>query len=106
MCTDFKMLQVKVPIIFFGTQGFSARRDGRYSFTFHLTLRMHNPPCVLCAFNKIYKVYKIKAYGANRQSECRRNGCPLALVEPSLSAEPGGVGRAGLCKWWGLMICD
>jgi hypothetical protein len=25
------MLQVKVPIIFFGTQGFSARRDGRYS---------------------------------------------------------------------------
>jgi len=24
------MLKVKVPIIFFGTQGFSARRDGRY----------------------------------------------------------------------------
>ena len=30
VCTDFKMLKVKVPIIFFGTQGFSARRDGRY----------------------------------------------------------------------------
>jgi hypothetical protein len=29
VCTDFKMLKVKVPIIFFGTQGFSARRDGR-----------------------------------------------------------------------------
>ena len=30
MCTNFKMLQVKVPIDFFGTQGFSACRDGRY----------------------------------------------------------------------------
>jgi hypothetical protein len=30
VCTDFKMLQVKVPIIFFGTPVFSARRDGRY----------------------------------------------------------------------------
>ena len=29
VCTDFKMLQVKVPIIFFGTPVFSARRDGR-----------------------------------------------------------------------------
>jgi hypothetical protein len=27
--TDFKMLQVKVLIIFFGTPVFSARRDGR-----------------------------------------------------------------------------
>jgi hypothetical protein len=26
---DFKMLKVKVPIIFSGTQGFPARRDGR-----------------------------------------------------------------------------
>jgi hypothetical protein len=32
VCTDFKMLQVKVPIIFFGTPVFSARRDGRYSY--------------------------------------------------------------------------
>jgi hypothetical protein len=30
VCTDFKMLQVKVPITFFGTPVFSARRDGRY----------------------------------------------------------------------------
>jgi hypothetical protein len=30
VCTDFKILEVKVPIVFFGTQGFSARRDGRY----------------------------------------------------------------------------
>jgi hypothetical protein len=26
MCTDFKMLKVKVPIIFFGTQGFFGRQ--------------------------------------------------------------------------------
>jgi hypothetical protein len=31
MYTDFKMLKVKVLIIFFGTQGFSARRDRRYT---------------------------------------------------------------------------
>jgi hypothetical protein len=30
MCTDFKMFKVKVPINFSGTQGFPARRDGRY----------------------------------------------------------------------------
>ena len=30
MCTDFKMLEVKVPIIFSSTQGFPLRRDGRY----------------------------------------------------------------------------
>ena len=30
MYIDFKMLKVKVPIIFSGTQGFLARRDGRY----------------------------------------------------------------------------
>jgi hypothetical protein len=29
MCREFHMLEVKVPIIFFGTQGFSPRRDGR-----------------------------------------------------------------------------
>ena len=30
VCTDFKMLEVKVPISFSGTQGFPARRDRRY----------------------------------------------------------------------------
>jgi len=30
MCADFERVKVKVPIIFFGTEGFSARRDGRY----------------------------------------------------------------------------
>jgi hypothetical protein len=29
---DFKILEVKVPIIFFGIPVFSARRDGRYLF--------------------------------------------------------------------------
>jgi len=31
MCTDFEMLDVKVPDIYFGAQGFSAHRDGRYT---------------------------------------------------------------------------
>ena len=30
VCTEFKMLKVKVPVIFLGTEGFSPRRDGRY----------------------------------------------------------------------------
>ncbi len=29
--TDFELLEVKVSLIFLGTVGFSARRDGRYS---------------------------------------------------------------------------
>jgi hypothetical protein len=29
MCTEFKMLKVKVPIIFLGTVGFLPRRDRR-----------------------------------------------------------------------------
>jgi len=29
VCTDFKMLKVKVPIIFSGTWGFPLHRDGR-----------------------------------------------------------------------------
>ena len=43
MYTDFKMLKVKVPIIFFGTVGFSPRRDGRYVFSvpFFLSLQFH-----------------------------------------------------------------
>jgi hypothetical protein len=32
VCTEFNIFEVKVPIIFFGTPVFSARRDGRYSF--------------------------------------------------------------------------
>jgi hypothetical protein len=28
-CTDFEVLKVKVPFIFLGTMGFSARREGR-----------------------------------------------------------------------------
>jgi len=31
MCIDFKMLKVKVPINFSGTQGFPACRDRRYN---------------------------------------------------------------------------
>jgi hypothetical protein len=31
VCAGFKMLKVKVLIIFSGTQGFPARRDGRYA---------------------------------------------------------------------------
>ena len=31
VCTYFTILKVKVPIIFSGTEGFPARRDGRYS---------------------------------------------------------------------------
>jgi len=30
MCGFFGLFEVKVPAIFFGTEGFSARRDGRY----------------------------------------------------------------------------
>lgn len=30
VCTEFEMLQVKVPISFLGTVGFSLRREGRY----------------------------------------------------------------------------
>jgi hypothetical protein len=33
MCIEFKLLKVKVPIIFLGTAGFSLRRDGRYAFS-------------------------------------------------------------------------
>ena len=29
VCTGFDMFEVKVPMIFFGTVGFSPRRDGR-----------------------------------------------------------------------------
>jgi hypothetical protein len=36
VCTDFKGLQVKVPIIFFGTPVLSARRDRRYLLCFLL----------------------------------------------------------------------
>jgi hypothetical protein len=31
LCTEFGLLEVKVPIIFLGTVGFSPRRGGRYA---------------------------------------------------------------------------
>jgi hypothetical protein len=31
VCIEFDMFEVKVPIIFLGTVGFSLRREGRYS---------------------------------------------------------------------------
>jgi len=31
VCTEFKMLKVKVPINFLGTVDFSQRREGRYT---------------------------------------------------------------------------
>ncbi len=34
MCIDFKILEVKVPIIFSGTKGFPLRRDGHYRYFF------------------------------------------------------------------------
>jgi hypothetical protein len=43
---DFEMLKVKVPIIFFGTEGFSARRDGRYMIYSLGTVFKHY--CLLC----------------------------------------------------------
>jgi len=30
VCTDFKLLEVKVPLMFLGPVGFSTCRDGRY----------------------------------------------------------------------------
>ena len=35
-CTDFKMLEVKVPIIFLSTVGFSLPREGRYGIKSNL----------------------------------------------------------------------
>ena len=32
MCTDFELLEVKVSINFLGMEGFSPRKEGRYSF--------------------------------------------------------------------------
>lgn len=34
--TDFKMIEVKVPIIFSCTVGFALRREGRYSTFIHI----------------------------------------------------------------------
>ena len=39
VCTEFDMFEVKVPIIFFGTPGFSARRDGRYLSRYYSYIR-------------------------------------------------------------------
>ncbi len=35
---EFHVSEVKVPVRFFGTGGFSARRDGRYSILFFIPL--------------------------------------------------------------------
>jgi hypothetical protein len=32
VCIEFDMFEVKVPIIFLGTVGFSLRREGRYTY--------------------------------------------------------------------------
>jgi hypothetical protein len=45
VCIDFEMLKVKVPIIFFGTQGFPARRDGHYCSLFNHLLKRVAAPC-------------------------------------------------------------
>jgi hypothetical protein len=44
VCTDFKILEVKVPIIFSGTQGFPLRRDGRYCTIYKV------PNCCWCSW--------------------------------------------------------
>jgi hypothetical protein len=51
MYIDFKMFQVKVLIYFFGTQGFSARRDRRYGL-FSRGCSFYSPsmPSVLIMF--------------------------------------------------------
>ena len=49
------MLKVKVPIIFFGTQGFSARRDGRY-FICKFTLSMLPLGALFMRLLKIHEI--------------------------------------------------
>ena len=36
VCTDGELFEVKVPLKFLGTEGFSLRREGRYKFRFAL----------------------------------------------------------------------
>jgi hypothetical protein len=43
VCTDFKLLEVKVPLIFLGMVGFSARRDGRYRDYYNHTAADQDP---------------------------------------------------------------
>ena len=44
MCTDFELLEVKVPLIFLGMVGFSPRREGRYElFDYQGLARDGNP---------------------------------------------------------------
>jgi len=50
VCTDFEMLEVEVPTIFFGTQGFSARRNGRYANTRIIEGVGGIPPAVSCCW--------------------------------------------------------
>jgi hypothetical protein len=50
VCTNFKILKVKVPIIFSGTQGFPARRDRRYIDKNFLNLRGKDLRCLTRRF--------------------------------------------------------
>ena len=51
MCTDFKIVQVKVPVIFFGTLVFSACRDRRYISRLPLITRtLFNTPTAIIAY--------------------------------------------------------
>jgi hypothetical protein len=65
------MLQVKVPIIFFGTPVFSARRDGRYFFSLIITEPRE------FASREI-----VTRSGATKPSTARRE-CVLANIIPS-----------------------
>ena len=42
VCTEFEMLQVKVPISFLGTVGFSLRREGRYEDSHKYNSHVHS----------------------------------------------------------------
>src|SRR5271168_3025139 len=69
------MLKVKVPIIFFGTQGFSARRDGRYNvgsslarcaYPALLDTNPGNPPHVARAMPRTFATECLRHYGTSR----------------------------------------
>ena len=51
--TDFKILKVKVPVIFLGTVGFSLRRDGRYYLYQLLLLLVHCAGVLACKWSKL-----------------------------------------------------
>jgi hypothetical protein len=49
MCRKFNMFEIKVPIIFFGTPVFPARRDGRYNYISSLSFSLN----ILIIINRI-----------------------------------------------------